>query len=114
MFAKCCTKVAYMSKSMRLLSEILRIVAAETEIEAEKIMSKSRNCEVVDARHICIELLYKSGMYISRIAEIMKLTPRSVHYVLTDFDDRLLYNTPLRNNYERALNKLGSSREAST
>lgn len=100
-----------MSKSNEFAKYVLLTVAHETEIPCETILSKCRQAEVVDARHIAVMLLYKSGMYVARIADIMKITPRYVQYIITDFEDRMKCNRPLRNKYEIIANKLRNNLE---
>ena len=100
-----------MSISKKILSDVIEAVSIETDVPIEAIMSKSKENEVVDARHICIILLRKKGLYISRIAELMRMTTRNVLYVISAFDDRLTFNRPMRNNYERAMKRLGSTDE---
>lgn len=90
---------------------VLSAVAEETEIPDNVIMSKCSRAEVVDARWLVVMLLYKACIYPSRIAELVGITPRYVHYIITDFNDRIAYNPPLRINYERIANKLGFNSE---
>lgn len=103
-----------MSVSRKILSEIIEIVSTETDVPREMIVSKSRENEVVDARHICVNILWRKGIYISRIAELMRMTPRNVQYVISEFEDRIAFNRPMRNNYERILKKLGNCCETTS
>lgn len=100
-----------MSISKKILSDVVEAVAAETDVPVEMIMSRNRENEVVDARHICVKILRMRGMYVSRIAGLMRMTPRNVLYVLSDFDDRITFNRPMRNNYERIVKRLRSCYE---
>ncbi len=97
-----------MSVFNNTLSDVLNAVSEATDITPDAIISKSRECEVVDARHICVKLLHLRGLYVSRIANLMKLTPRNIQYILSSFDARIKFNRPLRNNYERARKILGN------
>lgn len=92
-----------MPKLTELAATIIDFVATEFEVPKEMILSKSRNAEAVDARHVAAMILYRSGIYVSRIAEILRVSPRYVQYIVTDFEDRLLCNRHLRMTYERVL-----------
>lgn len=102
-----------MMKSRKLLAMVLSAVSEQTDVSVEKIMSRNRVLEAVDARHICVKLLIESGVYQSRVAELMGMTPRNVQYINTDFDTRIMFNRLLRNNYEKAAKKLRKQCEAS-
>lgn len=90
-----------MPKIADLAALVINLVAEELEVPKEQILSKCRNAEVVDARHLAIRLLYSKDLYPSRIAEIFGLSSRNIHYIITNFEDRLQTNKMLRNNYER-------------
>lgn len=102
-----------MCRAKQDFAKVVKTVCEETEVNEEKLMSRCSELEVVDARHICVKLLHKSGYYPMRIAELMGVTPRYVQYILTDFEDRTACNNRLRINYERALNKLRKEGEVS-
>lgn len=95
-----------MSIGKGIVTDVLGIVSVETDVPVERIMSRCSEVDVVDARWICVKLLNIHGLYTSRIAEAMKITPRYVQYILTDFEDRIGCARIMRNNYERAANKL--------
>lgn len=90
---------------------VLMIVAEETEVTADKIVSRCSNSEVVDARWICVKLLSAYGYYSSRIAELLHITPRYVQYIITDFEDRLSVGEIMRINYEHSAKRLRSAYE---
>lgn len=100
-----------MSKSKIVLTRILEVVSQETDILVADIMSRCSVTEVVDARWICVKLLREYGYYSARIGELMCVSPRYVQYILTDFEDRTLFNNLMRTNYERAKKRLGSISE---
>ena len=100
-----------MSISKKILSDVIEAVSIETDVPVDMIMSRNRENEIVDARHICIKILRREGMYVSRIAEFMRMTPRNVQHVISEFDGRITFNRPMRNNYERILKRLGSKYE---
>lgn len=95
-----------MSRAKALLATVLELVSSETDVAVSKIMSRCSEAEVVDARWICVKLLSDKGYYPVRIADMMKITPRYVQYILTDFEDRILVCQWMRNNYESLVNKL--------
>ena len=71
-----------------LFNEVLEIVSRETEIPANKIISHDRSAEVVDARYILAYILYRRGIYISTIAEMMGYSRRAIEKIISQFDDR--------------------------
>lgn len=91
-----------MTKPKRILAEILSVVSNETDVSEGRIMSSCGDMETVDARWICVKLLRESGLYTSRIAELMRISPRYVQYILTDFEDRVTYSKIMRKDYENA------------
>lgn len=103
-----------MAKTTELIGRVIGIVAEETEIECGRILSKDRTAEVVDARHMAVMLLFKAGVYTSRIAKAFGLTPRNVQYIITDFDSRAEGNRPLRIMYETIRKRLRNTLEIST
>lgn len=90
-----------MPKPAELAGIILRNVAEELDVTKEQILSKSRKAEVVDARHITVNLLRFNGIYPSRIAAMLGLSPRSIQYAITSFDARIQTNRMLRNSYAK-------------
>ncbi len=98
-------------KKSEIIATVLSAVSEETEITLKVILSQDRRREVVDARHIGINLLYKCGIYQSAIAEIFRITPRNIQYILSDFDARMLCSPPMRNDYERIRKRLGNTCE---
>lgn len=91
-----------MLKATKVYARVLNIVSEECDMGVERIKGKSRDTESVDARWICVKLLSEMGLYVSRIAEMMSITPRYVQYILTDFEDRIACCNLMRMNYERA------------
>lgn len=95
-----------MLRAKAVLTKVVESVSYATDLAVDKIMSRSRDAETVDARWICVKLLWEQGYYPTRIAEMMGITPRYVQYILTDFDDRIAVNRYMRNNYENSLKRL--------
>lgn len=100
-----------MPKFAAFANHVLSIVAEETDIPEELILSKSRAAEVVDARHLAIKLLHSKDIYPKRIAGIFNLSPRTIHYIITSFDSRIQANKSLRNNFAKIAKQLGNNFE---
>lgn len=83
-----------------IFARILAIVAEETEISQEAILSKTHREEVVDARHILIYFLSQHGFHPCQIADFIGIRPRSVTYALTSITDRVSASLFLRNQME--------------
>lgn len=92
---------------------VLNIVATESDVLTDDILSNKRNEDITDARHLAVYLLHKRGIYVHRIAEGINITRRAVYNIISHFDERLQWNKVLRSNLARALNRLGTSEEIS-
>lgn len=98
-----------MPKIAELAGHVIELVAHETEIPEEAILSKSRTAEVVDARHLAIKLLHQKDIYTKRIAEIFGMSPRSVRHIITTFDARIQTNRSLGYNLAKIRKQLGDN-----
>ena len=83
-------------------------VIAACGIAKERLFSKSRDEDVVDARHILINLLYDAGAYPSIIASALGVTARCVTYAISGFNNRLRSTRWMRINYEKTKKELGN------
>lgn len=92
-----------------LTDRVITLVAEDTDMPKEAILSKSRTAEVVDARHLAIKLLHSKDIYPSRIAAIFGMSPRSVRHVITAFDARAQANKSLGYNLAKIRKQLGES-----
>lgn len=101
-----------MSKIAEFADRVMELVSHETDIPKEQILSRCRATEIVDARHLVIKLLHANNVYPSRIATIFNLSPRTIHYALTAFDNRVSTNNSLRNIYAELSKKLSRKSEA--
>lgn len=72
----------------KTFEEILEVVAKIAEVDAQAILSKSKTAEVVDARHIFVQLLVEQGWYQARIARKMGINEGTVSRMLDHFSDR--------------------------
>ncbi|MBQ6583979.1 MAG: hypothetical protein IIX42_02365 [Alistipes sp.] len=75
----------------RTFEEILEVVAKIAEVDAQAILSKNKTAEVVDARHIFVQLLVEQGWYQARIARKMGINEGTVSRMLDHFSDRCKY-----------------------
>lgn len=82
-------------RKTEIFAKILDIVANETELTSEQILSCCRTAETVDARYMLVHLLRREGIYISEIARMMHFSRRGVEKMLSQFDDRLAQSGPL-------------------
>lgn len=71
-----------------IFRSILAAVADETEIPPERILSKEKCAEVVDARYILIYFLHKRGLYPTTIASMIHYSRRGVEKIVSQFDNR--------------------------
>lgn len=63
-------------RKTEIFAKILDIVANETELTSEQILSCCRTAETVDARYMLAHLLRREGIYISEIARMMHFSRR--------------------------------------
>lgn len=103
-----------MPKIAEFADNVLELVAEELEVPKERILSKSRKAEVVDARHMAAKLLHTHDVYPSRIAVIFGLSARNIQYVITSFEARIQTNMSLRNSFAKLAKKLGENCETTT
>ena len=82
-------------RKTEIFAKILDIVANETELTSEQILSCCLTAETVDARYMLAHLLRREGIYISEIARMMHFSRRGVEKMLSQFDDRLAQSGPL-------------------
>lgn len=90
----------------KILDEFISVVADYTGIARDKILSKNRESDVVDARHITVMLLRKTGLYPSSIARIFNTSPRAIQYAINGFENRLAFRPFMRNCYENIVKDL--------
>lgn len=54
-----------------LYRQILGTVSQETEISEERILSKAKNAEIVDARYLLVYFLWRQGFHAPVISSLM-------------------------------------------
>lgn len=72
-----------------IFARILEMVSKATEVPASRILSGDKTREVVDARHLLVNILYEKGFYPSQIAAMTGKTKRTVTYAITNFCYRM-------------------------
>lgn len=101
-------------RKTEIFAKILDIVANETELTSEQILSCCRTAETVDARYILVHLLRREGMYISEIARMMNFSRRGIEKMLSQFEDRLSQSGHIfKVTFERIANKVRIAFESS-
>lgn len=84
---------------------IIDAIEKETEITEDRILSKAKTTEVVDARAILVNMLLENGFYPTQIARYIHKTPSSVNNLIRDYSNRVknskiiqIYLTNIRKN----------------
>lgn len=75
----------------------LDIVAAESGISKELILSKSRERDVVDTRYILFYVCRNNSMYPAQIAREANVSEANVYHVLANFDSRIKQSRFMQN-----------------
>lgn len=75
-------------------------IAEVSGVGKTQILSKSKESDVVDARHILIKVLSDCGLSAKNIARSLNMSSRNVQYALLYFDDRIKYSKWARRTYE--------------
>ena len=71
-----------------IFASVLRDVCEVTGISERDIMSKSKSEEIVDARHLLVVTLRRSGYYPGMIAERLHVSGRAVRKMIGSFRSR--------------------------
>lgn len=61
-----------------LYRQILGTVSQETEISEERILSKAKNAEIVDARYLLVYFLWRQGFHAPVISSLMNFSRRLI------------------------------------
>lgn len=70
-------------KTIEIFAEAVKFASEASDIPSDRILSESRDADVVDARMLVIQTLYDIGLYPRRIAELFGMTPSNVRHLLT-------------------------------
>ena len=73
-----------------IFASALRDVCEVTGISERDIMSKSKSEEIVDARHLLVVTLRRSGYYPGMIAERLHVSGRAVRKMIGSFRSRAM------------------------
>lgn len=71
-----------------LCRQILGTVSQETEISEERILSKAKNAEIVDARYLLVYFLWRQGFHAPVISSLMNFSRRPIEKMISQFDLR--------------------------
>lgn len=71
-----------------LYRQILGTVSQETEIPEERILSKAKNAEIVDARYLLVYFLWRQGFHAPVISSLMNFSRRPIEKMISQFDLR--------------------------
>lgn len=86
-------------KTIEIFAEAVKFASEASDIPSDRILSESRDADVVDARMLVIQTLYDIGLYPRRIAELFRMTPSNVRHLLTA-DNRKATNKVYANNLQ--------------
>lgn len=86
-------------KTIEIFAEAVKFASEASDIPSDRILSESRDADVVDARMLVIQTLYDIGLYPRRIAELFRMTPSNVRHLLTA-DNRKATNKIYANNLQ--------------
>lgn len=75
-------------------------IAEISGVEKKMILSKSKELDVVDARHILIKIMNDIGLSSKTIGRILHISSRNVQYVLQNFENRIKFSKWARRTYE--------------
>lgn len=92
---------------MQIYQDALSLVAEETEIGIEKILSGCKEEEVIDARSLLVQRMHDKGLYPIQISRLTGICVRSVNRFLMDFSSRCESRIILGINYDNLRKKLG-------
>ena len=95
-------------RRIRIFSSCLQMVAEEMEVAQQEILSESKIEDVVDARHLLVQLMYEMGLYPATIAQLIGCTSRNVNAILSGFRLRCDRRKLLRHSYERLRKEVGN------
>lgn len=94
---------------MQIFQKSLDAVMEETGLDSGRILSGSKEEEVVDARSILIKVMSDQGLYPMQICGVTGICKRSVTRFLIGFAVRCASRKIMRLNYENVRSKLGIS-----
>lgn len=73
----------------QVFQHYLSIVSKESGIPEDKIISKCRETDVVDVRHLLFHILHIYSLYPAQIARLAGMNTHRVGAILSCFDNRL-------------------------
>lgn len=91
----------------RIFAEVLNVVASETEVPAEQILSCKKDEETVDARYLLVYFLSLEGFTQVQISRLIGKDVRTVNNILNGFDMRRMNRKMFGINLENVRKQLG-------
>ena len=92
-----------------IFAEILSLVEEETEVSQERILSKDRDAETVDARSMLAVLLFENGFSPASIAGLIRKSHRCVNCLLASYKDRAKCKKLMRIQMDNIRKAMGSN-----
>ena len=89
-----------------IFNEILSAVEEITEIPRDRILSHSKQNDVVEARCLLFYYLQKADFYPSQIARMTNQSRQCVGCLLMSFDARCQYSGNMMKRYKQKLDKV--------
>lgn len=83
----------------RYYTMVMSVVTDLTDLTEQQILYGKKTREVVDARWLCVRLMSELGIYTRQIAGFMRMSMRSVQYILMDFDARVKFGDAMLSIY---------------
>ena len=84
-------------KKAELFRYALNLVSDLLDISPDRILSKCRKTELVDARYLIVHILHAKGLYADEIASMMKCSPNNIRCIFTNMSYRITGNSSFRN-----------------
>ena len=95
-------------RRIRIFASCLQMVAEEMEVSQQEILSESKIEDVVDSRHLLVQLMFEMGLYPTTIAQLIGCTSRNVNSIISGFRLRCERRKLLRMSYERLKKESGN------
>lgn len=90
----------------KIFNEVLHLVAEESELSPDLILSKSRIAEVVDARQLIVWFCFKRGLTHRAIAEHLGISRQAVCQKIATINDKRMLKS-FEFNFKRIEDRFG-------
>lgn len=88
-------------RKSEIFADILKTISDETEIAPDLILSRQKDEELVDARHLFIYFLRRNGFYPRMISAKTGLSVRNVNRILGNIESRVASSCEFRYLFNR-------------